>query len=470
MAREIRSGFQRPNSAERYFGDFRPGRAANDNLPRAANDNIRPPSPSMIPASSATSLLLDAALMLSPWGRALSLLMGLYELYQLLNEEPDKNINQAWAPGGYTVCPGEGGCQGPYGYTTLGAGACGPTLPNRCGNRSGALTKLPIVGTPSRIIVYGKPDPLTGFFQPHIVFNKLGAGPFRSPEFVTDWPIEVPDLAGSPEPRPAINPETQPQYDPMNEPIKNPWLEPDPFPYELVPYREPNPDRSPVEQPWRGPLPPVRIRPDERTDPRRRPDVRPDQKGDRDTRIETRTDPRTRLRPLTRIIDVPRTPPSRPGKNTRERKYRAGLTGTLRVVVNAITESRDFIEALWKALPKDKRSRPEKGRRKVFVQQMLKDLYDNWLDLDLPRAVKEVIANELQDRLYGKAGQLSAKGVQRAAEEGYYQRPVGVQAGDRYRPRVPPPKGDLFDQANQFFDDNLPRYSFRDVQKAVGWH
>lgn len=132
-----------------------------------------------------------------------------------------------------------------------------------------------------------------------------------------------------------------------------------------------------------------------------------------------------------------------PKTPVRERKIKFGITGMAGWLVNAVTETKDFVEALWKALPKKYRT---KGPNSRLLQNKMRDLYNAWDKIDnegnyvlgeeyFRRALVEVITNEIGDNFYGRVGGLGGKAVSSAAAKGYYQRPVGLQFGDRYRPR-----------------------------------
>lgn len=132
--------------------------------------------------------------------------------------------------------------------------------------------------------------------------------------------------------------------------------------------------------------------------------------------------------------------------------------------MNVITEGRDFVQALWKALPKKFRSKPQKGRKTLTVQQMLRDIYDHLNDIDLADAVLNVIENEIQDRFYGGVGQ---RFKQAAQQNPYWERPVGYQFGDRYRPQPDVHKyldDDIFKQIDRQLRENLPHYSPRQLR------
>lgn len=133
----------------------------------------------------------------------------------------------------------------------------------------------------------------------------------------------------------------------------------------------------------------------------------------------------------------------------------------LKILANAVTESRDLVSALWKALPdqcKRKYRGPHGGHRKARPNEMIEDIKfcfhnssfvyskklgkgrsyegEQGLSAYVHKALIEVLANEMQDGLYGLAGQKYKAAVKNLHELGYYNRPVGLQSGDRFRPYV----------------------------------
>lgn len=116
-----------------------------------------------------------------------------------------------------------------------------------------------------------------------------------------------------------------------------------------------------------------------------------------------------------------------PRRNERERKTRAG-GGTIRIIstaVGQITEGMDWVEALWKALPK-------RLRKQGFSSPVDKarDLWRYWRYIDPQRAVAEVVAMQIEDTLIGK----SSQGWRKVAQEAPFLRTV--QSGEGYRRRA----------------------------------
>lgn len=91
-------------------------------------------------------------------------------------------------------------------------------------------------------------------------------------------------------------------------------------------------------------------------------------------------------------------------RNAGEMARRAGPAAVflLRMVlrgVNAATESADLIWAIYWALPPGSRG-PDKTPLEA-AQRIL----ENWRDINIPRALRNIITNQLEDELIGRAGQ-----------------------------------------------------------------
>jgi len=136
-----------------------------------------------------------------------------------------------------------------------------------------------------------------------------------------------------------------------------------------------------------------------------------------------------------------------PRRGERERKTRAG-GGTIRIIstaVGQITEGMDWVEALWKALPK-----PLRKRGFSSPVDKARDLWANWDKIDPQRAVAEVVAMQIEDALIGR----SSQGWRKVAQEAPFHRTV--QSGEGYRRRAAKEAQDwLWDQAGRPEDFDL---------------
>lgn len=120
----------------------------------------------------------------------------------------------------------------------------------------------------------------------------------------------------------------------------------------------------------------------------------------------------------------------RPGRREREKKglviKRGRLAKYAGGVFGAVTEGLDFVNALWKALPKDKRTRGASQKQKVL------DVWNNWKHIDIEEATLNVVENQISDRVIG---QLNKKVISPFVKNGpaakYWVRPTAPGAGAR---------------------------------------
>jgi hypothetical protein len=128
----------------------------------------------------------------------------------------------------------------------------------------------------------------------------------------------------------------------------------------------------------------------------------------------------------------PPPPLRRPTKGEKERKVRVVAGGIVRTVVDQTSEVRDFVEALWDALPKEFKkhktiNRPWPYRsEKPKLFEMMSDLYGAWDKLGLDyfnKAFDNVIENQLEDWFYGRLGKAGGQAG------GALGKPVGVGLG-----------------------------------------
>jgi len=97
-----------------------------------------------------------------------------------------------------------------------------------------------------------------------------------------------------------------------------------------------------------------------------------------------------------------------PPSGVKERKLRMPKQAVAYVILNALTETGDFIESLHDALPPGcRRSRTWKDKQGNYhrrrIDSMLRDLFFCWPQLDARRALANVVANELEDQVIGRA-------------------------------------------------------------------
>lgn len=204
----------------------------------------------------------------------------------------------------------------------------------------------------------------------------LSPRPFPSPNYFyhCTWEKIVPKSPAQPDPvAPTIPgqkiwevpyswPATLPGLVPWGQPLLNPF--PDPVPVRLAP-------QQPRTNPWgetvRGP------RPNPRTFPNR--------------------------------PDLPHKPPPR----TKERKAMLALGGPMAWIVGALTESMDAVDALYRALPEWLRKRLWKEHGGYMSPwDKANALYRHLGDVDIGKAVNNLIMDEIEDRAWGALGRITA--------------------------------------------------------------
>lgn len=222
---------------------------------------------------------------------------------------------------------------------------------------------------------------------------------------------------------------------PSSVPVEEPFATP-----EEVPNVSPAISPSVAPTPWELPIMrPGEIRnPEPLRDPAARPAVRPAQKPAEVGKIalpgpgftlvlRPSAAPRVALNPVF---------PRPPRKNEREGKpHSRGAAGAIKFIANVVSEFRDFVEALWKAIPESFRS-THKPKLVGMIQQ-LGDflLQSNGINSSeyWKEALVQLITNEIQDQFFGRAGKFNAK----ASANFFPTVPRGFQTGSAYRPKVP---------------------------------
>lgn len=185
-------------------------------------------------------------------------------------------------------------------------------------------------------------------------------------------------------------------FDPLTMPIFAPTVV-EAIPYALIPYRQPNPQRSPVEQTLRG------------------HSVRPQTQ----TRTKTRMSIIPPLPPVRTTYPYPEPPPP----FVKERKFIASISQKHVVarIANVVTESNDAINALYDALP-DNVKRKWHGR----LTTRLAVIFQNLDKMDWSQALTNLLTNEIEDRAIGTIGRVTGKASRAAG------RPVGYGTGPTF--------------------------------------
>lgn len=214
--------------------------------------------------------------------------------------------------------------------------------------------------------------------------------------------------------RPAVLPVLQPSpfLDPLSHPVNG--AEPDPnrkIATGLLPLVSPNPWRVPSERPEFGRSPRARPRPGQR------PQVSP-----WSPRVPSSlpspgatvpvSPPAVSYAPGQNPVAVPPAGNQPPARAERERKFRgnAATRFLLSWAVNGITESLDVVNAAYKAIPFELRKELWKAQRgKISTKEKIQFVWENWDKIEGEDFVKELVKNQIEDFLIGKAGQATKR-------------------------------------------------------------
>lgn len=278
-----------------------------------------------------------------------------------------------------------------------------------------------VPGTP-RNLFYGGPAMTNGFACQGLPAFFIGPGYTQSPSFITavstptnnpfvGWVVteninsgEVTDTwnrnAGG------ANPKTDPWGKPgtWRWPVAFPL--PDPVPLPWI-YPSIDPGALPISVPVPNPRPlPLNVpRPNNPPDPNRRPNIQP--------RRRVRPQRQVRVRPVQtaqRQVVTPRLA-TQPGpvryEPTRLPDNKWILSphpaSWFAWAINAITETRDLIRAIHDALP------DQYKRHKIGPINELQALWEHGEHIDVRKAIRNVIAEGIDDKVYGVVGEVNAQ-------------------------------------------------------------
>lgn len=114
-----------------------------------------------------------------------------------------------------------------------------------------------------------------------------------------------------------------------------------------------------------------------------------------------------------------------PPRGTKERKFILNsVPGALRLLANAVTETNDFVEALYFAVPPRYRSEFSKQNRAGLHEKMA-IIYRHYDKINVEHAINNLIDNQIEDTIFGIAGGL----------QGRANRKLGLSTGPRPVPR-----------------------------------
>jgi len=123
--------------------------------------------------------------------------------------------------------------------------------------------------------------------------------------------------------------------------------------------------------------------------------------------------------PRLQVYPAPRALPGRhrnapPPKRTKERKFiLAPLQGSLvGLAMNAVTESADFVDSLFYAIPVALRPHWPNGKaKKLGLTDKAYQVYKHFGDIDAQVAFKNLLTNQIGDTIGGIAGRMNAKAL-----------------------------------------------------------
>lgn len=348
---------------------------------------------------------LAARLLLSKALGPLGLLLDLWTLYQAAQPEQAAG----WDMTGWTLierCKPDG--QGPYGNGSTGC-------VNKFIDISNPATPYPgvYVGVNFDYCQFlAAPVNVSGTV--HIGQNaSVWQRPNGNP---TDWPVEVPA-------RPATAPKVGPLKDDVLAPETPRGYLPRQVQRELAEwpqgYQSTEPGKTRYRRGYVGPPGPPRW-----------PDVSiPARHIIWETPLSPKAEPGRK--------DVFHPPPPNPTKRppdrkrVRQDKRKTPLWAMLMLgAVGAVTETLDFISALYEALPSHR-----KKRGRVSFKEKARAVRDAIFanDIDVAATLYEVAWNQIEDAFFGRIGTQQAKSIRNLAEQGLWTSPFGTTVGGSNR-------------------------------------
>ena len=333
------------------------------------------------------------------------------------------------------TCPGFAGGNINYWHSLPGAGAAACGNGQAVGNTGPGYAADVFQPGPRRILVCHTYEAAPGQWRINVqrgfhvaastnAMKQYGFAPHTSPGFLPMIdPLSVPPLAPQPAPvpvpfwaQPGIGP--NPWRDPFEQPGKGNWASPSPVSPAARPQPKPNPwpagmpvpSGRPLPNPMPGGLPGVGVGPNVAVWPVPQPGAGPT--------VEL-------VPPGAKPVGSVGHKPSPPKWNENEKKFVATpKPGTpLAVALSVPGETADFVGALHDALPKAAQCVPGKGHFKCTPQGQAKAVWDNFDQIDWPKAWENLAKNQAEDAAYGALGKALGKAA------GKTGRPVGFQTG-----------------------------------------
>lgn len=413
---KARQDFQRPSPPPPPANDNRPSAPVIPFVPNGGKNRVAAKT-----ARSFAGLTAKGLLRLNPWVRAIWTLYDVYQWYQQWKAAQD--VPFSFGGPNWSVFCGSGSgspygdwasCQAVNTSQALFAAKDG-IIPWRHPNTQwyatfrGPANDHPLFPTIKQfrtVLVYRhnvNPGPATApdytYIEPYTAPPRVLPNPaVRTPSpsgtpVVT--PIGVPDL-----------PVVPPQLDPFALPVIAPLQPYRAVPYRLLPHRQPNPWRSPVEQPTWGPLPmPAPV-------------------------VLEQAGPTLVFQGGGVKVGAP---PSlgRHGKGRGVKEAKVKLTRAMAISIHVggkLTEGVDAVDALYDALPDE--VKPHIGRHvKKTVQPHIKAklVYRHFDKIDVQEAIINLIENEIEDRVIGYFGNKAKQGAKISRPHG--DLPIGFGTG-----------------------------------------
>lgn len=363
----------------------------------------------------------------------------IYDSMETLQGSPGRKAG--WLLGGTAscslTCPGSPSIALGAGLNWGPGGDCPISQPSNCvsGQAVKVMADMPqsqidaiwnASPKPTKIIegiVHFKWGASSKMFNKTIHVYRPGMEPKSPPRYLPEAPPNFAPLD--------LLPMNIPGLDPNSMPIFVPVPTPHPIPVPLLPRLKPNPDRVPSERsddgivtkpdPW-APIPPVNPFPPEPAFP---PNPEPG----------TGVKPKPPVDPFVPSVDLdtgaigssPRVTPRPgrhykrpPGSNEREKKKnlnRGAFYRILNGLVGFVGEAGDFVDAVYDALPpKVRRWKGRDGKwrdRDANPITKAERIFNNLDKLDVDKAIENIIANQLEDKLIGSLASGARKDLAR---------------------------------------------------------
>lgn len=141
----------------------------------------------------------------------------------------------------------------------------------------------------------------------------------------------------------------------------------------------------------------------------------------------------------------------KPPRNVRERKMRGPVMLGL-MLADVISESAEVVDAVFEALPKDVQKKWDCNRSAAFIDKAgqygidnadckARALWHNWHKVDIVEAVRNIIANQVEDKLIGYLHKNAPRNLINAGEDGQkayaelvkaFLEEIGLQDGEGF--------------------------------------